>query len=80
MKQVGDFSSKIPDIDFGEHLKEGFVSKIYQRLKNVEKLSGDMLFNALFEFATKGCNDFKQRAAGLSVLVYLFEKCEVFEK
>ena len=79
VKQVGDFISKIPDIDFGEHLKEGFVSE-YQRQKNAEKLSGDMLFNALFEFATKGCNDFKQRAAGLSVLVYLFEKCEVFEK
>lgn len=79
VKQVGDFISKIPDIDFGEHLKERFVSE-YRRLKNEEKLTGDMLFNGLFEFATRGCNDFIQRAAGLAVLVYLFEKCEVFEK
>jgi hypothetical protein len=79
VKQVGDYILKVPDIDFGERLKDGFVSE-YQRLKNVEKITGDDLFNGLFEFATRGCKDFKQRAAGLAVLVYLFEKCEVFEK
>lgn len=79
VRQVGDYISKVLDIDFGERLKEGFVSE-YQRLTNEEKLSGDTLFDGLFEFATRGCNAFVEMAAGLAVLVYLFEKCEVFEK
>lgn len=52
----------------------------YERLKNAELMSGDELFNGLLDFASLGATDFKQRAAGLTVLVYLFEKCEVFEK
>jgi len=79
VKQVGTYISNAPDIDFGERLKQGFVNE-YQRLKNGEKLTGNDLFNALFEFATGGSNNFRQTAAGLAVLVYLFEKCEVFEK
>jgi hypothetical protein len=79
VRQVGNFISRVPDIDFGERLKDGFIAA-YQRLKNDEKLTGDNLFDGLFEFATSGCNNFRQSAAGLAVLVYLFEKCEVFEK
>ncbi|MDP1760570.1 MAG: HNH endonuclease [Candidatus Woesebacteria bacterium] len=79
VKQVADFIERSPDIDFGERLKEGFVAK-YKKLKNEENLIGDDLFNNLLEFASAGSNDFKQKAAGLAILVYLFEKCEVFEK
>jgi len=79
VKQVANFIDKHPDVEFGERLKQGFVTE-YKRLKNEEKLSGDALFEALFEFASNGHQKFKERAAGLSVLVYLFEQCEVFEK
>lgn len=79
VKQVGQYIDGSTDMQFGDRLKQGFVTE-YQRLRNEEKLSGDDLFNALLEFASGKSTDFKRRAAGLSVLVYLFEKCEVFEK
>ena len=79
VKQVSQFIDRCPDIEFGERLKQGFVIE-YERLKNEEGLKGDDLFNALLDFASGGSNDFTDKAAGLSVLVYLFEKCEVFEK
>ena len=77
--QVQDFINKSIDVEFGENLKQGFVLE-YQRLKNEEKLNGDDLFNALLDFASGGRNEFNNKAAGLSVLVYLFENCDVFEK
>lgn len=79
VKQVAEYIEKSPDIEFGERLKEGFVVQ-YERLKNIEKYQGDDLFNELLDSVTGGTSDFPKRAAGLSVLVYLFEKCEVFEK
>lgn len=79
VRQVNNFISKCPDIEFGERLSQGFVTE-YERLKNEEGLKGDDLFGALLDFASGKSNDFKERAAGLTVLVYLFEKCEVFEK
>ena len=79
VRQVNNFISKCPDIEFGERLTHGFVTE-YKRLKNEEGLKGEDLFNALLDFASGKNNDFKNRAAGLTVLVYLFEKCEVFEK
>ena len=79
VKQVGSYISKSPDIEFGDRLSKGFVTE-YERLKTEEKLKGDDLFNALLDFASVKSNDFKEKAAGLAVLVYLFEKCEVFEK
>jgi hypothetical protein len=77
--QVADFIIKCPDEEFADRLRQGFVAE-YARLKNIEKLNGDDLFNGLLDFASAGTSDFTQRAAGLAVLVYLFEKCEVFEK
>jgi hypothetical protein len=79
VKQVENFVSKSPDIEFGGRLSKGFAAE-YERLKNEEKLKGDDLFNALLDFASGKSNEFRNRAAGLAVLVYLFEKCEVFEK
>jgi hypothetical protein len=79
VRQVDNFISKCPDLEFGERLREGFVAE-YERLKNKEGLKGDDLFDALHDFASGKSNDFKNKAAGLAVLVYLFEKCEVFEK
>lgn len=65
------------DPEFGERLKKGFVQE-YNLQK--EKFSGDALFNSLLNFASGGSTDFKEMAAGLTVLCYFFEKCDVFEK
>jgi hypothetical protein len=67
----------ILDSQFPERLKAGFVEK-YSYLQG-EGLDGDVLFESLHEFASGGSRDFLRQAAGLAVLVYLFEKCEVFE-
>jgi hypothetical protein len=65
------------DAAFPEALKAGFVAR-YDALRG-EGLDGDALFVALHEFASSGRWDFERQAAGLAVLVYLFDKCEVFE-
>ena len=78
-KHVAEFIGNSPDAHFGDRLKEGFVSE-YKRLLNEDGLKGDDLFSALLDFASAGKGEFRIRAAGLGVLVYLFEKCEVFEK
>jgi hypothetical protein len=81
VRQVANFVEKITaiDSDFTNRLINGFVSE-YERLRNEEGIGGDDIFESLLEFSCGGSNDFKQKAAGLSILVYLFEKCEVFEK
>jgi hypothetical protein len=76
---VKNFISKQPDIEFGERLSQGF-KKEYMRLIEEDKLSNDDLFYALLEFSYNNSFDFANRAAGLAVLAYLFEKCDVFEK
>lgn len=79
VKEVGQFIDGSPDMHFGDRLKQGFVIE-YERLKNEMGLTNDELFNGLLDFASGKSENFLQRAAGLTVLVYLFEKCEVFEK
>jgi hypothetical protein len=74
--QVRTFIAKNPDIYYGERLRYGFV-KQFKELYDQE-LRGDALFYPLWDFASTGERDFKTKAAGLSVLVYFFELCEVF--
>lgn len=78
-KEVEDFVEHVSLMDhqFPERLKAGFLSE-YIRLRNAG-FEGDSLFESLREFACSGNRDFQQQAAGLAVLVYLFQKCEVFE-
>jgi len=64
--------------NFPEDLKAGFLAEYNARLE--EGLRGDSLFEALRAFSSGGSKDFQRQAAGLSVLVYLFEKCEVFQR
>ncbi len=63
---------------FPERLRHGFLDK-YNQL-HADGLRGDDLFDALRSFAAGDPSDFNRSAAGLAVLVYLFEKCEVFER
>jgi len=78
-REVGSFVKEVASLDlhFPERLKSRFVEE-YRRLLN-EGFQGDELFETLMVFSSRGSSDFKQQAAGLAVLCYLFEKCEVFE-
>jgi len=71
--------NQIMDPDFGDRLKEGFV-KEYHRLRIENHRDGDEIFEDLFDYASRNSGNFLERAAGLTVLAYLFEECEVFEK
>ena len=77
VKEVERYIDDHPDIEFGERLKTGFAAE-YQRQKDAG-YAGDDLFMSLLKFAARG-NEDTRRTAGLIVLVYLFEACEVFEK
>ena len=77
-KEVERFISDSPVNHLGDQLKQGFVIE-YDRLRS-EGFKGDYLFDELRDFASGSSTDFKKQAAGLAVLTYLFEKCEVFER
>ena len=64
--------------DFPERLKAGFLEEYY-RLKK-DGYGGEDLFDLMCRFAQRGFEEQAKRSAGLAVLVYLFETCEVFEK
>jgi len=78
--EVGKYIEEQSKLDAGypERLKGGF-RKEYDRLVS-EKLLSDDLFESMLEFASGNSNDFKRKAAGLSILAHLFEICEVFEQ
>lgn len=65
------------DPQFPERLRDGFRQRY--EAERVEGLTGDALFLALADFAGGNASDQLRRAAGLSVLGYLFGTCEVFE-
>lgn len=79
-KLVGDFVQHEAQIDsdYPERLKAGFLQE-YFRLRR-EGHRGEDLFDLMCEFAQRGLKSQSKRSAGLAVLVYLFEKCDIFEK
>ena len=79
-REVRSFVESVSQIndDFPERLKAGFLEK-YFKLKR-EGFKGDDLFDLMCRFAQRGFKEQAKRSAGLAVLVYLFEACEVFEK
>ncbi len=79
-REVRSFVAAVARTDpkFPEMLKAGFVNE-YRRLK-AAGVEGDGLFEGLRDFAALGRRDFRSQAAGLTVLAYLFEACEVFER
>lgn len=78
VEQVKDYLNKNIDLQFAERLRAGFVNE-YNNL-SYQGLNGDALFYALRDFASNNSPNFNIIAAGLSVLTYYFELCEVFEK
>ena len=77
-KQVEEFLNKNVDMEYSNKLRVAFVDK-YTELRE-SGMSGDKLFYAMLNVATNGNSDVKYMAAGLNVLVYYFQLCEVFEK
>lgn len=77
--EVDLFVTSVVQIDdrFPERLRAGFLQRYDDNRR--QGLDGDSLFLALHDFASSGSNDFNRQAAGLGVLCYLFQKCEVFE-
>ena len=77
---VGRFvdAMALVDSEFPARLKAGFVLE-YRRLRENEAIEGDELFHALENYSTQGAVDFDRMAAGITVLSYLFERCEVIE-
>ena len=67
-----------PDAQFGSRLSAKFVEEY--DLQRSTGISGNALFLALSDYAAGTSPDYMRRVAGLVVLVYLFEACEVFEK
>jgi len=66
------------DSDFPERLKAGFLEHYYALRKLGHK--GDELFELMCGFAQQGLKRQADKTAGLAVLIYLFEICDVFEK
>ena len=77
VKLVADCINESDDASLSNKLKSGMVYE-YERLRR-RGLDGDDLFDAMWELTSKG-EGAKRSAAGLAVLVYFFEACEVFEK
>ncbi|MBD1889192.1 hypothetical protein [Coleofasciculus sp. FACHB-SPT9] len=80
VKEVGRFieHNALLRPDFPEKLKAGFFAE-YQRLCTAG-IEGDALFDSLYKFSCGNSADIRKAAAGLAVLSYFFEKCEVFER
>lgn len=75
---VEDYLNRNPDINFAVRLTD-IMAQQYTELKtrysdNVE------IFNIMWDITSGHYSDFNYRAAGLGILIYFFEKCEVFEK
>ena len=78
--QVQHFVQRMSSLDraFVDRLKSGFISE-YQRQRR-SGLAGDSLFESMMVFSAQERSDIRHQCAGLAVLVYLFERCEVFEQ
>jgi hypothetical protein len=73
---VKDYLNRNPDINFANRLRNEFINK-YKELKT--SMNGDELFYALLDFAADSSNEFPIQAAALTVVVYFFQICDIFE-
>lgn len=76
--QLEDYLNKNLDATFSARLRNLFVEE-YNRLKN-EELSSDEIFYKLLEFASGNNSEFPRQAAGLTIVAYYFNVCDIFEK
>jgi len=78
VSRIENYLNRHPDPSFAEKLTRIFVEK-YTAIKE-EEIDPISIFNALWDFACYDQVEYSYRSAGLAILVYFFEKCEVFEK
>ena len=79
-KQVEQFVESMSSLDssFVGRLTSGFINEYQLHIR--AGLEGDSLFAAMQLFSAQGRSELRFQSAGLAVLVYLFERCEVFEQ
>jgi hypothetical protein len=70
-------NAKINFPDVPERLKSALNSEYFRLIE--EGIRGDDLFMRLHEFSSCNNSDFRWQLAGLAVLCYFFETCDVFE-
>lgn len=75
---IEDYLNRSIDQTLGTVLT-GAVKSKYLELKH-RGISSDEIFEEMWNFTSGERIDFDYKAAGLGILVYFFEKCEVFEK
>ena len=75
---IEDYLNRHPDPSFSVQLTN-IMAKKYQELKS-QDLDSCEIFSELWNFASGNHTDFIYHAAGLGILAYFFEQCEVFEK
>jgi hypothetical protein len=72
------YVNRNPDTNFGNRLTNAMSAR-YHELKSQDMEPTD-IFYSLWDMANGNHDEFNFKAAGLGILVYFFEKCEVFEK
>lgn len=75
---IVNYINSHPSPSFSKKLNSIMVSE-YQARK-IEGKDSLTIFSELWELTSGNRNDFNYRSAGLSILTYFFEECEVFEK
>lgn len=77
-KIIVDFINKYPSPSFASTLNL-IMANEYKKLKD-DGLDSVTIFHELWNLTSGNKNEFIYRAAGLGILAYFFEECEVFEK
>ncbi len=78
VRLVDQYLNQYVDENFSDRLRNGFVNK-YNELKE-DGLNGNEIFYIMLDFAWHHEVELLKKAAGLAVLVYYFERCEILEK
>ena len=77
-KVIVYFINKYPSPSFASTLNS-IMANEYKKLKD-EGLDSITIFHELWSLTSGNKNEFVYKAAGLGILAYFFEECEVFEK
>lgn len=77
-RQLEEYLNRNLDRTFASRLRNIVVAE-YNKLKQ-EGLTGNEIFYEIMKFAAGNSTDFKKQAAGLSIIAYYFNVCDIFEK
>lgn len=77
-KTIDDYLNKHPDSSYSDRLNCAMSEK-YRELKS-QGISSVDIFYELWDFASGYSDEYNMKAAGLGIVAFFFEKCEVFEK